>query len=196
LRLPPPPDEYSSPPQYYGIKPKQSQVDGHVMVDFGSYYQYGDPDSQIGEIVVADDSAECTCEDCKGNAGLQALYRTKYDGMKGSKKEIWTEEQTMLCPPRVLGYVLKDKQWAQLDVESLVEIQDDKSDDAFANKLQLAGERGGKQTKDLLMALVKNHGIREVKRGSTGYQLNDIVEEKGKGLVILLYGLFISLSLF
>lgn len=54
--------------------------------------------------------------------------------------------------------------------------------------LHLQGEDNGIDRKKLLFRLVKHHGIGQATRGHKGYELNDIVAEKGKGLVILLYG--------
>ncbi|KAJ4491004.1 P-loop containing nucleoside triphosphate hydrolase protein [Lentinula aciculospora] len=48
--------------------------------------------------------------------------------------------------------------------------------------------RWGKETKGMLHGLIKDQGNSESEDGQTGYDLNDIVAEKGKGLVILLYG--------
>lgn len=155
------------------------------MVDFESYYKYGLAEAQIGDLPLGDDTDECRCSDCMSNDALRSTYRISYDGKTGDKDEQWEAEQTMLCPPRLLGYVLRDKQWAQLDVNGIINQRQKEEDDAFWEKLKLAGEDGGRETKMLLHGLVKNHGISET---GAGYQLNDIVPEKGKGLVILLYG--------
>ncbi|EXJ83924.1 hypothetical protein A1O1_07553 [Capronia coronata CBS 617.96] len=162
-----------------------SQVDGDVMVDFESYYKYGLAEALIGDLALGDDTDECQCSDCMNNDALRRTYRVYYDNKTGDEGEQWEAEQTMLCPPRLLGYVLRDKQWAQLDVNGIIGLPEGGDDDAFWEKLKLAGEDGGMETKKLLHGLVKNHGISET---GGGYQLNDIVPEKGKGLVILLYG--------
>ncbi|KAI1500934.1 AAA family ATPase [Biscogniauxia marginata] len=165
-----------------------SNVNSDVMVDFDSYYKYGQPWSSIGKLAVNDEDGECDCTDCRKNEALQESYRTRYDDKTGDESEEWEDLQFMLCAPRVLGYVLRDKTWAQLDVTKIVPIAIEGADDAFMNKLKLAGEENGKKTKELLMALVKNHGISEDSNWDRGYQLKDIVADKGQGLVILLYG--------
>ncbi len=158
------------------------------MVDFESYYKYGLAEAQLGDLPLGDDTDECQCSDCMRNESLKRVYRTNFDGKTGDKDEEWEVEQTMLCPPRLLGYVLRDKKWAQLDVRCIIELPEKGDENAFWGKLKLAGDDGGKETKSLLHGLVKNHGIAETGSGHSGYQLTDIVPEKGKGLVILLYG--------
>lgn len=82
------------------------------MVDFASYYQYGLSVAQIGSTIITDENYNCQCPDCSSNEALRERFRPHYDGMKGGKDEKWDNLQLMLCPPRVLGYNLKDKQWA------------------------------------------------------------------------------------
>lgn len=91
----------------------------------------------------------------------------------------WCDEQYILCPPRLLGYSLKDKQWGQFQIDKLDDIPKEPSLNSLS-RLQLAD---GDRTKEMLMAVVKGHG-------QTGNRLrvDDIVAHKGKGLVILLYG--------
>ncbi|KAI9697895.1 MAG: hypothetical protein M1820_007682 [Bogoriella megaspora] len=162
---------------------------GNVMVDFQSYYQYGLATSRIGDTIVYDEQYDCQCEDCLDSQALQACYRQSYDGMKGVEDEKWEKLQTMLCPPRVLGYVLKDKQWAQLAVDKLVPLPNE-DETTVMDKLHLSGgaNEDGEETKSLLCGLVKNHGVEDEKGTKLGRGITDIVPEKGKGLVFLLYG--------
>lgn len=158
------------------------------MVDFNSYYTYGRAGAQIAGIPIDQDMNECQCRDCITNEALQKQYRTSYDNKTGDETEKWEPEQVMLCPPRVLGYVLRDKQWAQLDVDCIDDISEERDDSAFWKDLKLRGDKSGEATKKLLINLIKNHGTEETERGGGNYQLDDIVPDKGKGLVILLYG--------
>ncbi|KAJ4464544.1 hypothetical protein C8J55DRAFT_493877 [Lentinula edodes] len=166
---------------------KQSNVIGDVMVDFESYYKHGLATAQIADFNISEETTECKCPNCTSNTTLQNIFRVRYDGATGDQSEEWEEEQIMLCPPRLLGYVLREKKWAQLDVNSVL-VSKHGEVNAFWDKLILAGEDGGKETKAMLHGLIKNHGNSESGDGKTGYHLNDIVAEKGKGLVILLYG--------
>ena len=156
------------------------------MVDFESYLKYGFPFAPLGESTPEEIlELQCECSRCHGNPDVQDLWRIRYDGMTGADDEEWEDDQLMLCPPRVLGYILNTKQWAQLGVEGLQILDQNMS--AFNQRLKLQGEDGGKETKALLMGLVENHGQQDVSKD--GYELEDIVPGKGKGLVILLYGM-------
>ncbi|KAI9686388.1 MAG: hypothetical protein M1822_003733 [Bathelium mastoideum] len=162
---------------------------GGVMVDFRSYYRYGLATSQIGDTLVQDEQYDCQCPDCVENEALQSRYRQKYDCMKGGEDEEWEKLQTMLCPPRVLGYVLKDKQWAQLAVDKLQPLPDEE-EKTVMKRLHLSGGTNddGEEMKELLCGLVRYHGIEGENGTQQGYGIKDIVPDKGKGLVILLYG--------
>lgn len=162
------------------------QVSGQVMVDYKSYYKHGISTAHMGSKPISEEITECRCISCTNNTQLQDLYRTRYDGKKGGFDEIWEDDQTMFCPPRVLGYVLREKQWVQLAVHKLKAIPTkSEGEGAFWDKLMLAGDDDGLETKQMLHAIIKDHGIGE---GRHSYQLDDLVAEKGKGLTILLYG--------
>lgn len=90
----------------------------------------------------------------------------------------------MLCPPRVLGYSLRDKQWAQLQVSLLKEIPDYDVNNSWDTRLKLAD---GEKTKKMILNLVKGHENSDLSQNEA-LQVNDFVARKGKGLVILLYG--------
>ncbi len=156
--------------------------------------RYGSDVSQIGDEPVSADIDECRCSDCDKSEGLKERFKPHWDGMTGSKDEEWEPLQTMLCPPRVLGYVLKDKRWAQFNVDNLNDIPDE-SYESVMSRLHLVGENAGAEIKELLYGLVKHHGGGTAKRDNKSYVIDDIVAEKGKGLVFLLYGYIIS-SLF
>ncbi|KXJ90853.1 hypothetical protein Micbo1qcDRAFT_225735, partial [Microdochium bolleyi] len=165
-----------------------TQVLSEVMVDFESYYKYAQPWSSIGKYAIDDDDRECECQDCLVNQGLQMSWRSRFDRMLGIASEEWEDLQYIICAPRVLGYVLREKTWAQLDVKGLKTIVHDPSDNAFMNRLKLQGPDSGLKTKELLLGLIRNHGIDENSKRSKEYELVDIVAEKGRGLVILLHG--------
>ncbi|KAF7532969.1 hypothetical protein G7054_g7499 [Neopestalotiopsis clavispora] len=132
-----------------------------VMVDFASHYKYAETGQRLGNITLGIDKPECQC----------------------TPEENWEEEQLMLCPPRVLGYILQDKIWAQFLVDGIEEIDEDGSQNAFDDRLVLS-EASNLDRKAILMGLVKSH---YAAYSDNMYQLEDIVPGKGKGLVILLY---------
>lgn len=162
------------------------------MVDFASYFSYGpSQEAQIGNLLPSKDIDECTCDECKQNIALAKIYRTSFDEEEHQKGE-WHDEQYILCPPRVLGYVLQEKQWAQLKVDCVDPIPKNDQNDAWYSRLQLADESGdGRRksgTKELLLNLVKSHVTANTTENSE-LEVNDIIAGKGKGLVILLYGM-------
>lgn len=165
------------------------QVESTVMVDFISYNRYGPGVATVGSLVPLDEDPDCNCSECRNNDVLAKIARKEYDKFVAETPEsAWTKEQFMLCPPRVLGFVLREKQWGQLQVTLVKKnLDDDKLPSFYLNKLKLAGNDSGSETKDLLMNLVKYHGGRRTSKGKDD-QVDDIIPNKGKGLVILLYG--------
>lgn len=163
------------------------QVAGRVMVDYASYFQYGVAYGRNGSLEPSIMLSECNCTDCLGNVGLMKDYRTLFDKWGTYRK--WDDEQYLLCPPRVLGYVLLEKQWAQLQVTSLSQITEHDPKKAWDSRLKLKNE---KVTKELLFDLVTSHRFSHATNeedDESGLEVDDIIPRKGKGLVILLYGM-------
>lgn len=123
-----------------------------------------------------DSNDECHCGSCLSNEMLMKDQRRHYDDQDA--KAEFSDEQYLICPPRVLGYHLESRTWLELDVEKLQIIPQLVSDSAF-KKLQLQ-----KPLKELIRNLVQSH------TSSTGKKalMEDIVKDKGRGLVILLHG--------
>lgn len=96
------------------------------MVDFDSYFRCGPAMAMLGSREVLADSQECLCLECQSFSPWYMMTRTRY-GKEAYLKD-WEDEQFMLCPPRVLGYIFSDKQWAQLQVTLLREISNDGSE--------------------------------------------------------------------
>lgn len=162
------------------------------MVDFASYFDYGPSQgAQIGNLLLSQDIDECICDKCKQNLALAKIYRTRYDEEEHQRGE-WHDEQYILCPPRVLGYVLQDKHWAQFQVDCVRDIPKSEPNDAWYSRLQLADEGGDRgrrsDTKELLFNLVKSH-VASGTIEKSELEVDDIIPKKGKGMVILLYGM-------
>ncbi|KAF2868195.1 P-loop containing nucleoside triphosphate hydrolase protein [Massariosphaeria phaeospora] len=115
----------------------------------------------MGEVVFSRSEDECHCSSCLNNQLLIDDQRKKYDNW--DSKEPFSDEQYIICPPRVLGYHLESRTWLELDVKKLKIITQLVSDGAF-KKLQLQ-----KGLKDIIQRLVQSH-------------------TSGRGLVILLHG--------
>ncbi|KAJ9150851.1 ATPase AAA+ type core [Pleurostoma richardsiae] len=99
----------------------------------------------------------------------------QYEAFKAS------DELLLLCSPKVLGYSLKVGRWAQFSIQNVQPIAASTTADlgeAFDKKLKM--EPGCKK---LIKALVKTH-----QSNVDLPEKSDIVEGKGKGLVILLHG--------
>lgn len=84
-----------------------------------------------------------------------------------------TEEQALLAPARVRGFTLSNKRWAFFLVNGLTEIK--WNHDAFA-KLEI-----DPVMKTYIQALIESHSLTET-------AFDDLIADKGKGLILLLHG--------
>ena len=93
-----------------------------------------------------------------------------------------SEDDFLLFPPRFLGYSTKEKMWGQFSVDQTSDVPG-KQPSMFKDQLQL-----DEQYKAMIQALVDEHEGRGGKNSGDRTQVKDIVEDKGKGLVLLLHG--------
>lgn len=152
------------------------------MVDFQSFFEYLSPNTPIlGPLQRYEGQLESLSPERRANPIFRDMY--KFDWDKHPRNKALTYEQYMMCPPRVLGYALKQKKWAQLLVDHLRE-PDEADASTFRQKLQLDDE-----LKELVEKSVQAHelGKETISRGRTK-ALQDFAPDKGKGLVIMLYG--------
>ncbi|KAJ4390715.1 hypothetical protein N0V93_004313 [Gnomoniopsis smithogilvyi] len=89
------------------------------------------------------------------------------------KRPALTNEQKLICTPLVRGYALKEKQWLNFFVNSI-------SDISF-NELAFSSLNLPKNQKDLIL------GFTSVKAPYRN-QFDDVIEGKGKGIIMLLSG--------
>jgi len=170
-------NEYDEWRNYYSSQRRQKKntvinanVHGVVIVDHKSFLEYQSLTAAIlGEQQRCRKNLECSCNDCK--LYRDDVYRYSWDKLPPDQE--MTEEQYLLCPPRVLGYSLKDKKWMQFGVESLSK-PDPADSTNFDTKLQLHQDH-----KDLIWKSVQSHRMANIA---------DYTPGKGKGLVILLWG--------
>lgn len=155
-------------------------------MDHKSFLQYCQTDYSaicpMGDLQVISDAAECSCSECMQNVLLKRRMRVDYDHINKSQK--FEDDQYIICPPRFLGYVMHEKLWAQLMVDYTNIIKEKVKEDAFEKLIM------DPNIKNLIKGLVGNHEKKK-KKDEFGNDsvLEDIVEGKGKGLVILLHGI-------
>ena len=91
-------------------------------------------------------------------------------------------DEFLLYPPRVLGYSTREKVWGQFSVDKTSDVPEP-SMSLFREKLQL-----DEDYKNMIQALVEEHGARGDQSNPDKVKIKDVVEDKGKGLVLLLHG--------
>ena len=104
------------------------------------------------------------------------------------KDEDYDEDEKnylILLPPRFLGYSTQDKFWGQFKVDETSNITKARVS-MFQKNLQLEDKY-----KQMIQALVTSHESKKHTKKDKP-KIEDIVSNKGKGLVILLHGEFLS----
>ncbi|KAG9194544.1 hypothetical protein G6011_04579 [Alternaria panax] len=161
---------------------KRKQVDGTTMVDFASFFEYLAPNTPIlGDLPQYRGQLENLSPEKRANPIYKEMYKTHWD--RHAPGKAMSPDQLLHCPPRVLGYALKPKKWAQLLVGKL-NPPNDADSSVFHDKLQL-----DEDYKELVKWSVQAHefGKKLNTKGET-MSLQDFAPDKGKGLVIMLYG--------
>jgi hypothetical protein len=140
--------------------------------------------------------------ECQSNEAMREVLKNKYDNVSKTESgwQKFDDEQRLICPDKVEGFALGNKKWVYLDVSSecLHEVQNKdrrvggpqpagSSDSAF-NKIILPKDKSWDETKEMIEELVRTHG-KDLKRDSSvPNPFEDLMEGKGQGLVVLLYG--------
>jgi hypothetical protein len=99
-----------------------------------------------------------------------------------TEKSLQENDNYLLFPPRLLGYATQEKIWGQFSVDNTRE-PPGKMTTKFRDNLQL-----DVKYKNLIEALVDSHES-NLERAKE-LQVRDGVQNKGKGLVLLLHGMF------
>ncbi|KAI1116481.1 hypothetical protein F5Y14DRAFT_459113 [Nemania sp. NC0429] len=157
-------------------------IEGAVIVDFASYLAYQPATSPIlGPLQRYEGPLVQLSPERRTKRVFKDMYRLEWD--KHSPSKDLSPEQLLCCPPRLLGYAPKRKTWAQLLV-SHIKAPDKSNAGTFRNKLQLDDD-----AKDLIANSVMAHSeSRKREGGASSKGLDDFAPEKGRGLVIMLYG--------
>ncbi|TGJ80301.1 hypothetical protein E0Z10_g8460 [Xylaria hypoxylon] len=156
-------------------------IEGAVIVDFASYLTYQPADAPIlGPLQRYEGTLVELSPERRAKKVFREMYKLEWD--KYSRGREMSPDQLLCCPSRVLGYALKQKTWVQLLVKHL-KIPDKADNNTFADKLQL-----DQDAKDLISKSASAHAKSRKREHGASKGLDDFAPEKGRGLVIMLYG--------
>jgi flagellar biosynthesis GTPase FlhF len=153
-------------------KRKATNIKGKFIVDAAAFLNYGSGNFALGQIdpYYVEDKSSNDIQDCSKAA------KKKTADYSDAEKEF-----LLVLPPRFLGYSTQEKFWGQFKVDATKDVRVAK-ESLFEEKLQLDHDY-----KQMIQALVHSHtSSRNPKIDQS--QVRDVVEDKGKGLVILLHG--------
>ncbi|KAJ5613894.1 hypothetical protein N7528_007548 [Penicillium herquei] len=193
--------------QYRGLTLDKhpEQVESQVIIDFQlAFLEMSDNKPQIGlESLVDHDLREtmlahfrcdrCTAEGCCGNdyiasdVAIDEKEEQQFKSLPGglidstANADDLTEDQKALLPFKVYGFVLRSRKWATFDIESISDVQ---YTDGWQNLVI------NENIKETVLAMVENHESVPGKAAGQGGSLPsvDLIQGKGKGLIILLHG--------
>ncbi|KAI1462622.1 P-loop containing nucleoside triphosphate hydrolase protein [Annulohypoxylon moriforme] len=194
--------------QYKGLTldKRQEQVESEVIIDFQlAFIEQPENKPKIGvDNLVDDDPRELSdnwqyCTPCgiAGCCGNDIFYhdfemdqneRTQFKNQRNPALEIvgydttLTADQLVLLPPKVFGFVLRTRRWATFDIDLL---EDVKYTDGWENLVI------DEDMKSTILALVESHQKPQSPSTSSidgTLSAVDLVQGKGKGLIILLHG--------
>ncbi|KAJ5150895.1 uncharacterized protein N7482_010147 [Penicillium canariense] len=193
--------------QYRGLTLDKhpEQVESQVIIDFQlAFLEMSDKKPQIGlDSLVDHDNREtnlgyfrciqCGSEGCCGNdyivqdSAIDEKEEQQFKSLSGSLfdstgyAEDLTRDQKALLPFMVYGFVLRSRKWATFDIESISDVQ---YTDGWQNLVI------NDSIKETVLAMVENHESIPSKSEGRGSSLPsvDLIQGKGKGLIILLHG--------
>lgn len=151
---------------------------GRFIIDAEAFLKYGQGELMLGHLA----PYLIVNNDVDHFKALSDKVQTK---SKHTKPEEWTNDEQdflALLPPRFLGYSTRNKFWGQFSIQHTKEVETPDSD-LFNEKLQL-----DKKYKKMIRALVDNHASKSEGPNANKGGVRDIIENKGKGLAILLHG--------
>jgi hypothetical protein len=96
-----------------------------------------------------------------------------------------SEDNWLLLPYRVLGYLIEDNLWAQLPVKWIKQFEHEE-ENAYDTKIMFPEEKA--HQKRALEKLILSRTGQDDNAKQDKYWVSDFVKGKGKGLVILLHG--------
>lgn len=183
----------------YKFNPKSVPINGRIIVDNLTFLksdrnsrrpQFGPPLGSKRAVNFSNVEYDCVTYNDSVIQAWEHHSKTVRDQSKLADEFMEDEERLLFCPPKILGYALKEKHWSQFRIQDVKEL-DRKADTVekkfFDKDLQLNPEY-----KELLLGFVNSHQsvVRlqdsgSAPRSSTSF---DPIEGKGAGLAILLHG--------
>jgi hypothetical protein len=157
-------------PQRRAKKPKKSVPRG--LVSAGEVVLASDPDSEN-----EDSEGDSTSKlELSGNVDdpSKDCFKRLLDEISKKYSMEGIEDLLLLCPARIPGYGLREKEWGWMLIDGLQPV---KCDNKAFESLQM-----DETTKSLIETLVKGH------RSGRLDDFDDVITSKGKGLVLLLHG--------
>ncbi|TVY86811.1 ATPase family AAA domain-containing protein 3B [Lachnellula willkommii] len=202
---------------YYSGESLGDQIrryEGRVIIDTASYYDYDlnpSPDieerptrPEVGNIQDWDSIYQCDCEECEAIPNIQRDHHSKfiwtaYDNINPKETESLeltdpvtggvSRHRYLLCPTRVVGFVLKSRSWADnvsqlkdvLNVECCHEL---KLNTKAIDSLVIPDER-----RTMIKALVNRYtNTGAIKSKAHAPWSADFIADKGEGQIFLLHG--------
>jgi hypothetical protein len=151
-----------------------------VVVDHAAYSKTGNDGIKIEGVTNATQEMHCPCSDCKDKRETARQNFERLDRVSAYAKYNAIEPDSepddltlLLCPDRAYAFSLRDKSWMPVKLRDLKTVEFRKK--AF-DKLVMK-----KEYKQTVQALVSTYTSDE-------REFRDIVEGKGRGLVLLLHG--------
>ncbi|GAB1319609.1 Transitional endoplasmic reticulum ATPase 1 [Madurella fahalii] len=157
-------------------QPKIVDIRGEILADHDAFIQYRTNKLPLGEIIQPD---HIFIDELQTNTEEYLEFADRLEKVDLSVGLDEADDNYLIFPPRILGYATREKVWGQFSLD-FVSDRAEKQPDKFNDNLQLDAKY-----KRLIKALVQSHELNTTERGK---QVEDVVQDKGKGLVLLLHG--------
>ncbi|KAL8644500.1 MAG: hypothetical protein Q9226_007733, partial [Calogaya cf. arnoldii] len=156
---------------------KGRPVKGQVIVDCGAWNRWGPGDEtpNMGNATAVAMDTSTWLNSTIHQLSLHSIATGAFEG-RCEDGNLLGDEYALL-PPRLLGYIPVKRIFAQIAVKNLSPVDDKDKDEVWKSGLILSEDK-----KKIIRTLVENHAQMALNR------VPDLVEGKGKGLVILLHG--------
>lgn len=157
-----------------------------VMIDFEAYRENCGFSPKLGRFENYASNL-CNCGFCVGTPRSEWMetFKNPTKNLDDLAKISDGEENWLLLPYRVLGYVIEDHLWAEFPVEWVKPYQHE-GQNSYKDKIMFPEAK--EHQKRALEKLILSRTDQDDDAKQDGYWVSDFVKGKGKGLVILLHG--------